>query len=86
MDEHEAFFQFDLRGAGVVGRARAVFLYCCGDGIVRSRTSQAFGKDWLEELELVDSPPSPTKRHWRAVTIAASARLAGRLSEGWLDL
>ena len=37
-------------------------------------------KDWLEQLELMDSLPMPTYRHWRAVTIAASARLAHRLS------
>ena len=37
-------------------------------------------KDWLEELELMDSLPMSTNRHWRAVTIAASLRVAGRLS------
>ena len=42
-------------------------------------------KDWLEELELMPSLPSSAKRYWRAVTIAASARLASRLSEGRLD-
>jgi len=37
-------------------------------------------EDWLEESELVDSPPRSTSRDWRAVTVAASARLANRLS------
>ena len=37
-------------------------------------------KDWLEEFELMDSLPLSTNRHWRAVTMAASVRLAGRLS------
>jgi hypothetical protein len=37
-------------------------------------------KDWLDEWELMDSPPLSTNGQWRAVTIAASARLAGRLS------
>jgi len=36
--------------------------------------------DWLDECELMDSPPSSTGRNWRAVTIAASARLANRLT------
>lgn len=31
---------------------------------------------WLEESELMDSPPRSEARNWRAVTIAASARLA----------
>jgi hypothetical protein len=38
--------------------------------------------DWLDELELVDSQPGSTSRHWRVVTIAASARLANRLNAG----
>ena len=36
--------------------------------------------DWLEESELRDSPPRSTSREWRAVTVAASARLANRLT------
>jgi hypothetical protein len=37
-------------------------------------------KEWLEELQLMDSLPLATNQQWRAVTIAASARLADRLS------
>ena len=36
--------------------------------------------DWLDESELMDSPPRRTSRDWRAVTVAASARLANRLT------
>ena len=36
--------------------------------------------DWLYELELMDSPPRSQERDWRAVTIAASARLASRIN------
>ena len=35
-------------------------------------------EDWLDESELKDSPPRATSRDWRAVTVAASARLANR--------
>lgn len=35
--------------------------------------------DWVEESELMDGPPRSTSRDWRAITIAASARLASRL-------
>jgi hypothetical protein len=35
-------------------------------------------EDWLDESELMDSPPRSTNRDWRAVTVAASARLANR--------
>jgi hypothetical protein len=37
-------------------------------------------EDWLDESELIDSAPRSTSRDWRAVTIAASARLADRLN------
>jgi hypothetical protein len=37
-------------------------------------------EDWLEESELMDSPPRSEARNWRAVTIAASARLAKRIN------
>lgn len=37
-------------------------------------------EDWLDELESMDSPLRPTSRNWRAVTGAASARLANRLT------
>jgi hypothetical protein len=36
-------------------------------------------QDWLEEAEIMDSPHRSTARDWRAVTIAASARLASRM-------
>jgi hypothetical protein len=38
--------------------------------------------DWLDESESMDSQPGSTSRDWRAVTIAASARLANRLNAG----
>jgi hypothetical protein len=37
-------------------------------------------EDWLDESELMDSPPRSTSRDWRAVTVAASARVANRLT------
>jgi len=37
--------------------------------------------DWLEEADLMDSPPRSEARNWRSVTIAASARLASRVNE-----
>jgi hypothetical protein len=35
---------------------------------------------WLDESELMDSPPRSEARNWRAVTIAAAARLANRVN------
>jgi hypothetical protein len=45
-------------------------------GSVQARISAA---DWLDESVLMDSPPRSTGRNWRAVTVAAEARLADRL-------
>jgi hypothetical protein len=36
--------------------------------------------DWLDESELMDSPSRSTSREWRAITVAAVARLANRLT------
>jgi len=37
-------------------------------------------EDWVDELELMDALPGPTRREWGSVTIAASAQLARRLN------
>lgn len=39
-------------------------------------------EDWLDESELMDSPPRSESRDWRAITVAASARLASRVNIG----
>jgi len=44
--------------------------------------AQLSAMDWLDELELMESQLGTSNRHWRAVTIAASARLANRLNAG----
>ena len=41
--------------------------------------ARASAGDWLEESELMDSPPRSTSRNWRSITIAASARLLSRI-------
>lgn len=37
-------------------------------------------EDWIEELTLIARPSRSKERKWRAVTIAATARLANRLN------
>ena len=37
-------------------------------------------EDWLDESELMGASPRSTHRDWRAITIAASVRLANRLN------
>jgi hypothetical protein len=45
-----------------------------------SEEARLSAEDWLDETVLMDGPPLSTSRNWRAVTIAASARLANRLA------
>jgi len=47
--------------------------------LVGPELARASAEDWLEESELIDSPPFSTPRDWRSVTVAASARLANRI-------
>ena len=42
--------------------------------------AQLSAVDWLDELDLMNSQSGFTSRAWRAVTIAASVRLANRLN------
>ena len=40
----------------------------------------ASAEDWLDESQLMEMSPRSTLRDWRAVTMAASVRLANRLN------
>jgi len=57
--------------ASFIGAVKALF------GPEEARRSAG---DWLDESELMDSPHVSTSRDWRAVTVAASARLANRVT------
>lgn len=46
-------------------------------GLEQARLS---AEDWLDESESIDSPSRSTSGDWRAVTVAASVRLANRLT------
>lgn len=45
-----------------------------------SEQARLSAEDWLDESESMDSLPRSTTRDWRAVTVAAAARLANQLS------
>jgi|HubBroStandDraft_6_1064221.scaffolds.fasta_scaffold218129_2 hypothetical protein len=44
-----------------------------------SEQAQQSAEDWVEEFELMEWPDDEAIPEWRSVTIAASARLAGRV-------
>lgn len=80
MDTHESFsssvYEEQMH---LAERELSAFLGAVTElfGAEQARLSE---KDWLDEAELMDSPPLSTGRNWRSVTIAASARLAHRVS------
>jgi hypothetical protein len=45
-----------------------------------SEQARLAAADWVDELELMDALPGPASSEWRSVTVAASARLARRLT------
>jgi hypothetical protein len=80
MDEHKSFSNSVYEEQTYLAeRELSSFIAAVTESYGREQ-ARLSEKDWLEELELMDSLPMPTNRHWRAVTIAASVRLAGRLS------
>ncbi len=79
MNEHESFSNsiYDKQ-MHMAERELSAFLIAVTErfGPDQARVST---QDWLDEAEIMDSPPRSTARDWRAVTIAASARLASRI-------
>jgi hypothetical protein len=47
--------------------------------------ARMLAEDWLDESGLMDVSPRSTPRDWRAITIAASVRLANRLNVALLS-
>lgn len=80
MPEHELFsdsiYEEQTR---LAGRELSSFLAAVTELYGQEQASLA-ERDWLDESELTDAPPISAERNWRAVTIAASARLADRIS------
>jgi hypothetical protein len=85
MDEHESFSDLICEERVYMAGNELSSFIAAVTGLYGPEEARLSARDWLEELELMNTPPSSTKRYWRTVTIAASARLAGRLSEGRLD-
>jgi hypothetical protein len=80
MDEHKSFSNSIYEEQTYLAERELACFIAAVTQLYGSEQARLSEKDWLEELELMDSLPLSTNRQWRAVTIAASARLAGRLS------
>jgi hypothetical protein len=60
-------------------RELAAFMHAVTE-IFGPEQARLAAEDWLDESESIDSPSRSTSRDWRAVTVAAAAKLANRLA------
>ena len=80
MNEHESFSDLIYEEQTRLAERELSSFLAAVTELYGAEQASLSAKDWLDESELVDEPPLSTERNWRAVTIAASARLASRLS------
>ena len=80
MNEHEPFSDsiYDEQ-AHLAGRELSSFIAAVKE-LYGPEQAMLSAEDWLDESDLIDRPPGSEVRDWRAVTIAASARLANRVN------
>ena len=85
MDKEESFRNSTCEDQINVAERELSAFICAVTELFGPEQARFSAEDWLDESELIDSPPLSTNRDWRAVTIAASARLANRLNAGSHD-
>ena len=80
MNDHEPFFDLiDDEKTHLAERELFSFTTAV-EQLYGSEQARLSEMDWLDESDSMDNPPFSTEQDWRAVTIAAAARLANRLS------
>ena len=80
MNEHEPFSDSIYKEQTRVAERELPSFIAAVTELYGPEEARLATNEWLEESELMDSPPRSEMRDWRAVTIAASARLARRIS------
>ena len=80
MKDRESFFDLIYDGQTYLGERELFSFITAVEQLYGSEQARLSEMDWLDESEFMDSAPFATERDWRRVTIAASARLADRLS------
>ena len=79
MSEHEAFSDSIYEEQTHLAERELSSFIAAVTELYGAEQGRLSAEDWLDESELMDSPPRSEVRNWRAVTIAASARLANRV-------
>jgi hypothetical protein len=79
MNEHESFSNLIYDEQTHLAERELSSFIAAVTNLYGPEQARLSAEDWLDESDLMDSPPRSEVRDWRAVTIAASARLAGRI-------
>jgi len=80
LNEHEPFSNATCEEqTPVAGRELSSFIVAVTE-LYGRREAMLSATDWLDESDVMYSPPRSEPRDWRAVTVAASARLASRVN------
>jgi len=80
MNEHEAFSDAIYEEQTHLAERELSSFIAAVTELYGPEQARLSAEDWLDESDLMDSPPRFELRNWRAVTIAASARLANRVN------
>ena len=80
MNEHEAFSNSLYEEQAQLAERELSSFITAVTQLYGPKQAGVSAEDWLDESDLIDSLPRSEARDWRAVTIAASNRLANRLS------
>ena len=80
MNEHEAFSNSLYEEQTQLAERELLSFIAAVTKLYGPEQATRSAEDWLDESDLMASPPRSEARDWRAVTIAASNRLANRLN------
>lgn len=80
MNEKESFNDLSYTDEMHMAERELFAFVCAVKELFGMEQARVAAEDWLDESELMDSPPQSTSRNWRAISVAASAKLADRLT------
>ena len=80
MNKHESFSGLIGKGQPHLAERELSSFVCAVTKLYGPEQARLSAQDWLDESELIHSQALSREKNWRAVTIAASARLADRLN------
>ncbi len=81
MKQSESFSgSFQADQSRFAGRELASFIAAVTESF-GPELAKLSAEDWLNELELMDTPSLFTSQYWRNITIKASTRLVSRVSD-----